>query len=212
MDTAVAGKGGGRRRRHARGGALRAYRPCRGLLHSVHRVRQRRQPRGSVLRPVYGMGRRTYGVRDARGRPLGMYAGAFHLDRALLRQQLRGPRRAVLAAPNPAWESLLVEHVPLVRWLTAEERTRLLGKVDVLLRRTRIEGCSGLGQRAGGSHQPLRRRQRRTPRIRASARHGGGCGRWDPHADRCVDVFQLGAHAHPGVRDAPAGRGARPSR
>ncbi len=75
---------------------------------------------------------------------LGMYAGAFHLGRAVLRRHLRGPRRAIRAAPNPAWGSRLVEHVPLVRWLTAEERTRLLGKVDVFLRRTRIEGCGGL--------------------------------------------------------------------
>ena len=75
----------------------------------------------------------------------GMYAAGFALGRVAIRRVLRWRGSSLPSTPVPTrWSEVIRERVPIVTGLNAQQLTRLLSKVQQLVRRVRWEGCGGL--------------------------------------------------------------------
>jgi Mlc titration factor MtfA (ptsG expression regulator) len=75
----------------------------------------------------------------------GMYAAAFTVGARLFRRWLGHPPRRSISRPIPEhWPQLIEADVPLVRNLTAGQRTRLLEKTQSIVDTRHWEGCAGL--------------------------------------------------------------------
>ena len=68
------------------------------------------------------------------------YLGVSAVLRRIAAPSLRLPTGAI---PN-TWHGIVEHNVPLARWLTSDERERLLRLVQVFLTEKHFEGCGGL--------------------------------------------------------------------